>query len=260
MAKILDEMDDQSKVGKDALIYQKREDDNSKEAYEALDKKGKIQFFKDYYLKTVAIILAVVIVGVFALKDMYTKPKTILYIAVIGDAIPEDNVDALEKDIATYLNLNQKKETVDINTSFSNDSGEAVHQLETYLYSGSCDIVIASQKDFQVWSEGGYFFAPESSKLVSFYKDYEDSMRFYSKIVEGSDIRGETKPDETEYNFGISLSQSDKYKALKGQIQDNVIGIANSSKHQDEAQAAVQYLLDNSLKAGTVSPAFQAQK
>ena len=50
MARIFDDSveDEKSKVKKDGLIYQQRNDTDYKAEYEKLDSKGKFQFFKDY--------------------------------------------------------------------------------------------------------------------------------------------------------------------------------------------------------------------
>ena len=84
MARIFDdsEEDDKSKVKKDGLIYQQRDDTDYKKEYEKLDSKGKFQFFKDYYLPTIVVIAAIVLVGGYFLYGALTKPQTVLYVAI----------------------------------------------------------------------------------------------------------------------------------------------------------------------------------
>lgn len=255
MAKMI--MDDESgKLKKDALIYQKREDDDSRSEYEKLDKKGKLQFFKDYYLKTVALVVVLVAVGVYYIVGAITKPQSVLYIAIADDVFDEDQVEKLEEAVETYLGIDGKKHVVEINTTYSHTNAESSRQLQSYFYAGSCDVVIASEEGFKGWAQLGYFLEPESSELVSFYKDREEEERLYVNVVNGEEIRGEKEVDRTKYNFGVSVKDCEKYKALKGFGKTAYAGISNSSKHQEEAVAFLQYLLDDSLKDGDVNPEF----
>lgn len=258
MAKVIKD-DDSGRVKKDALIYQKRNDNDNKAEYEKLDQKGKLQFFKDYYLKTILIVLAIVVIGGYYILKAVTKPQNILYIAIADDTFDEKQIDQLEQDMETYLGLDGKKEVVSINVDYNHKNGQASHQLQSYLYAGSCDIVIASEEGFTGWAEGGYFLEPESSELVSFYKEQDDADRIYSKIIDGEEIRGEKEVDNAEYNFGISVVDCEKYKALGGKSKTAVAGISNSSKHQEEAVAFLQYLLNDDIQAGDVNPDFAGE-
>lgn len=255
MAKMI--LDDESgKLKNDALIYQQRDEDDSKTEYEKLDKKGKFQFFKDYYLKTIAIVVLLVGVGVYYLVGAMTKPQNVLYIAIADDVFDEDQVEKLEKAVETYLGLDGKKQVVEINTTYSHTNAESSRQLQSYFYAGSCDVVIASEEGFKSWAQLGYFLEPESSDLVSFYKDRKEKERLYINVVSGEDIRGEREVDRTQYNFGVSVKDCEKYKALKGLGETAYAGISNSSKHQEEAAAFLQYLLDDTLKDGDVNEDF----
>ena len=77
MARIFDDSveDEKSKVKKDGLIYQQRNDTDYKAEYEKLDSKGKFQFFKDYYLQTIVVIAVLVIVGGVVLIVVLTRRR-----------------------------------------------------------------------------------------------------------------------------------------------------------------------------------------
>lgn len=255
MAKVIKD-DESGKLKNDALIYQKRDDNDSKAEYEKLNKKGKFQFFKDYYLKTILVVLALVIIGGYYLVATMTKPQNALYIAIADDTFQEEQIKKLEKAIETYLGVDGKRQVVEINTTFSHRNGELSKQLQSYIYAGSCDVVIASEEGFRNWAQAGYFLEPESSDIVSFYKDVDEKDRIYTKIIDGQEIRGEKEADDTQYNFGISVKDCKKYKELNGVCPTAYAGIPNSSKHQEEAAAFLQYLLDDTLKEGDVNPDF----
>lgn len=255
MAKIIKD-DESGKLQKDALIYQQRDDNDSKTEYEKLDQKGKFRFFRDYYLKTIVIVLALVLIGVGYLVGAMTKPQNVLYVAIADDIFDDEQVEKLEEAVETYLGADGKKQVVEINTTYSHTSGESSRQLQSYFYAGSCDVVIASEEGFKSWAQLGYFLEPESSSLVSFYKDRPQQERLYVNVVDGEEFRGEKAVDKTQYNFGVSVKDCEKYKALKGLGETAYAGISNSSKHLDEAVAFLQFLLDDSLKEGDVNPDF----
>ncbi len=259
MAKLAQD-DDRGKLKKDALIYQKRKDTDSKEEYEKLDANGKWQYFKDYYLKNIIIITVLVLIAGYYIIGAVTKPTNTIYIAIADDTFSKEQIRQLEKDIATYLGLNSKKEVVTINVDYNSQNGQSDQQLENYLYSGDCDIVIASREGFEYWAEGGYFLEPESSDVVSFYEEVPNKDRIYTTVIEGAEIRGEKETDDNQYNFGISVSDSEKYKALGGKGKTAVAGIVNSSKHQEEAAAVLEYILKNDIKPGSVNPDFAGKK
>ena len=165
MARIFDDSveDEKSKVKKDGLIYQQRNDTDYKAEYEKLDSKGKFQFFKDYYLQTIVVIAVLVIVGGYYLYGSLTKPQTVLYVAVCDDNLDEKQVEKLEKAVGTYLGLDNKHEIVTINTDYNSSNGTLSEQLQSYIYAGTCDVVIAPKKGFMSYASAGYFLEPDTS-------------------------------------------------------------------------------------------------
>ena len=69
--------------------------------------------------------------------------------------------------MGTYLGLDNKHEIVTINTEFNSKNGTLSEQLQSYIYAGTCDIVIAPKKGFTGYATAGYFFEPESSGTVA---------------------------------------------------------------------------------------------
>jgi hypothetical protein len=261
MARILDDSleDDKEKVKKDGLIYQQRNDTDYKSEYQKLDRKGKLRFFKDYYLQTVVVVLAALLIGGYYIAGALTKPQTVLYIAVIDDVFDETNIEKLEQAVGTYLGLDNKHEVVEINTNFSSSNGTLNEQLQSYLYAGSCDVVIAPEDAFEGLANAGYFLEPDTSDTVAVFKEQKEKNRFYCSVIDGEQIRGEKEMDDTKYNFGISLTGSAKYKALEGFSKTAFVGISNSSKRQEEAAAFLQFMLDDSIEYGDVNPDFAAE-
>lgn len=261
MARIFDDSveNDKSKVKKDGLIYQQRDDTDYKKEYEKLDSKGKFQFFKDYYLPTIVVIAVIALVGGYFLYGALTKPQTVLYVAICDQNLDDKQVDKLEKAVGTYLGLDNKHEIVTINTEFNSKNGNLSEQLQSYIYAGTCDIVIAPKEGFTGYATAGYFFEPDSSDTVAAFKDWPKDKRIYCPIIDGENIRGEKEIDETKYNFGIDVADCRKYKALEGKSKSAVLGVSNSSRKQEEAAAFIKFLTDDSLKDGDVNPDFALQ-
>ncbi len=250
--------EEKTKLEEDALIYSKRDPDGGKEEYEKLDRKGKLQFFKDYYLKTILAVILIAVFGGYYIAEAINKPHNVLYIAIEGDVFSSERVHQMELDIEKYLSLGPKEKVV-INTDFSSDNLQSWQQLQTYLYSGTADIVIANKEAFTRWAECGYFLEPDSSQDVAFYRELEKKDRLYTKYTTSEEFRQGKEEDDTMYNYGISIIDSEKYKSLGGLSDTAYAGICNASKHVDEAVAFLQYLLDDSIKAGSVNPEFAGE-
>ncbi|MCH5266787.1 MAG: hypothetical protein J1E62_00470 [Lachnospiraceae bacterium] len=241
--------EEQEKLEKDdAAIYQKHSDEAIEEERKNLTFSGKLKQFRDYYLKGVIVGIIVLAMVVLQIRDTVTKEKIMLFITIQGDVIDDKVKDALEDCLNDYLGLEKGKETVRI--SLDSD----VQQIQTYLYTGTTDIHIASAEDFNKWASSSYFFAANGNEEVDFYNDYPEEYHVYSQFISGEDVRNNTEDtniipsDKTLYYTGVSLKDSEKYKQIGGMLTDPVVGINYETKHLDEASAVVKYFMDNSLK------------
>lgn len=231
----------------DAAIYQEHSDEAVREEIKNLSFVGKLKQFRDYYLK--ATIVAIIILAMVALQiwDTVNKEKILLFISIQGDVIEDEVKDALEEQLNEYLGYKKGKETVRIST----DSD--TQQIQTYLHTGTADILISSEENFDKWASSSYFFAANGNDEVNFYYDYPEQYRVYSQFISGEDVRNNTKDtnivpsDKTQYYTGVSLRDSEKYKQI-GMLPDPVAGINYETKHLEDATAIVKYLMDNSLK------------
>ena len=95
--------------------------------------------------------------------------------------------------------------------------------------------------------------------MVSFYEELPDSDLIYTTVTDGAEIRGEKEADNNQYNFGVSVFNSEKYQVLGGKGKNAVAGIVNSSNHREEAAAALEYILKDEIKPGTVNPDFAGE-
>lgn len=231
-------------------IYRKRTEETNRQDVENLSQQGKWQYFKDYYLK--AAVIGVIIIGLlvlFAVQGMTRKPSNALYIAIQKDALDEDRVEAFRAALEKHMKLDTDVERVTI------DVGCSEHQLQTYFYTGTADILITSEENFEQWGHAQYFFDAETDKEVGFYKDFDDKYRYRTKYITSEDVlknketaKTEKGSDQTEYNCGLYLTDSEKYGQLNTFLTKPVIGISRATERLTEAREFVQYMMDNSQK------------
>lgn len=134
-----------------ASIYEDHTDEAIKEEIKNLSWKGKLKQFQHYYLK--GAIIAVVIIAMIGLQvyDAVTKADVLLFICVQGDVIDDDNVEKIQKALNEYLGYQDGKETVRL--SLDGDD----QQIQTFLYSGTADLLICSEENLEKWGMPAIF-------------------------------------------------------------------------------------------------------
>ena len=231
-------------------IYRKRTKETNRRDIENLSQKGKWQFFKDYYLK--AAVIGAVVLGflvMFIVQATDRKPSSAIYIAIQKDALDEDRVEAFKNALEKHMKLDTDMEVVTV------DVGCSEQQLQAYFYAGTADILITSEENFKNWGSSEYFFDAETDKEVAFYKDYDESYRYRTKYITSEDVLNNKKTDktvtgsdQTEYNCGLYLTDSEKYGQLETFLTKPVVGISKATKRLTEAREFVQYMMDNEQK------------
>lgn len=240
-------------------IYQKRTRETEKRDIENLSRQDKWQHFRDYYLKvTIAAVVIVCLLVTFAVKAATRKPSRAIYIVIQQDVLDEDIVELFRRALEKHMKLDTDMEEVVV------DIGCTDQQLQAYFYAGTADILITSEEHFQKWSRAKYFFDAETDKEVAFYGDYDEKYRFRTKYITAQDVlnnketaKTEEGSDQTEYNCGLYLTDSEKYGQLKTLLDKPVIGISTTTKRLTEAREFVQYMMDNTQKMELETEAAQ---
>lgn len=233
-----------------AEIYKKRTKESEAEERKNFTFRQKIQNFRYYYLQTCLIALVILAMVGWQIYDYVTQDKVSLFILVQNEVLTDETIDSLEKELTEYLQF-QKGEVVRI--SEASDS----YQIQTFLYSGTADMIIASEEDFSEWAVSDYLFNQNVHKEAAFYADYPEEYRYYSQIITGEDVRNNTTDtnvvpsDSTRYNCGVYLTGSEKYKQIGGMIPKPVAGINFAAKHPEDSKKIIQFFMDNSQKMET---------
>lgn len=249
MAMNFSEEEKEKMLSDDSEIYQKREDglDANNGQLKKLKGREKRAYFRQYYMGTAVVVIIIAILAVLFFKNaVQKKPQCALYIAIEDDVLDEDKVADFQKSVEKYLNIDTKREYVKV------DNGTSAQQIQTYIYSGVVDVVIASEDTYKKWSNEGCMTEPSSSDTVSFYKDYDKNKQFFAEYISGEDVRNSEKSadkaksaDGKTYNFGLYLNDSKKYKnELGGLLEKPVIGITATSKHTEEAKEFIKWMME----------------
>lgn len=231
-------------------IYQKRTEETNKQDIRNLSREGKWQYFKEYYLKiTVICVIILCFLTLFVVQAVTRKPSSALYVAIQKDVLDENTVEAFKNALEKHMELDTDMEVVTI------DTGCSEQQLQAYFYAGTADILITSEENYKKWGSGEYFFDAETDEEVDFYKDYDEKYRYRTKYITSQDVlenketaKTEKGKDETEYNCGLYLTDSEKYKQIQGCFENPVIGISKATERLTESKNFVQYMMDNSQK------------
>jgi hypothetical protein len=211
----------------------------------ALPWRGKWPYFRDQLLlKTVAGLTAIGIVVFLAVHIFAPTVRPRLYIAVIDGALSSQGAAALQSQTAQAFDLPEGRDGgVVIDASFNFDEGD-LGKLQTLLSSGEVDAIIAPPKDFTALAGYGYFTALNTSLTASQraesssdwvrlrgYDDADSPDAFYDGSGKGP-VRA----------YGVRLAHAKGWGALRPAQPDAMIGLAQSSKHLDTAQAFFDYL------------------
>lgn len=238
-------LDDETKLDQDAEIYKKKTKEDEEKIRKNMTGKEKIQFFKDYYLQTVIVVIVVAILAIWAAKDFFTPDKeVVLYVAVVDDSLGIEETDKMQKELEELYDIDPETQEIVLNTGFSSSNLDSMAQLTTYMYADEVDVVICSQKEFDTLAETGHFEVADSEGITSFYEDVDEEHRAYAvpeeTDEEGNRIEGTGEP----MNFGVYLQDSQKMKDWGSVLDTSCAGIVITSKHKDNAVKFLKYMMD----------------
>ena len=242
--------EDQKKLREDSSeIYKKRTAESTKTDVKNLDRKGKIRYFLDYYLKFVIAGIVVIAILITVLSEsLKKKPEEVLYIALRCDMMESEHLKKLSSAVEDYFQVDKKKEQVVVDLCSSDV------ELQTYLFANTVDVVIMDEEIFQSWGNSDYFYTAEEDSLVSFYQDYDEKYRFRAQRLTAEDrVKMEedkkAKPaDPSMYTCALYLTDSEKWNQLSIGLKNPVVAISKGTKHKKKAVGFIKYMMDNDIK------------
>ncbi len=222
-----------------AEIYKPREQLTEKQKISEMTFREKLTYFNNYYRMKTVIIIAVVILAIyFAYSILTPSPETVLYAAVINNAIDEEAAAALTNDFGSHLEINPEKQEIMIDTSFYLGNGEKSEytlgneqKLVTYIYAKEIDVIIAPESVFANYAYNGTLCKLSDQLPADLCNTLADS--FY--YVNSSD-------NANEGAYGIYLDNASVKGSLADPADRLVLGIVTNSKYKPNAVEFIRYL------------------
>ena len=205
-------------LGDDALIYATGSDrvdaKSERENWSSLDRAGKWQYFKDYYLlKTVIGIAVIALVAAIVWSVVKPRPSTLAGVIILDSILNSEEVSAFFDERVEEQGLSADDYTYDVRDSYSSSSSSDITAVSTILYSGDIDIIIALPSVINGYAQNDILCdltgLPEDIKEALSEEDY-----YYATIKETDDYGNEIDGGrETQVLVGIHLKDSAFLKA-----------------------------------------------
>ncbi|MCC8046882.1 MAG: hypothetical protein LIP12_15610 [Clostridiales bacterium] len=246
----------------DALIYQHREEKSGKEQMKSLHGKNRREFFKQYYLKRILIIAAVLLFGVILLYNIVTTKNYALSILVVnasGDVNEEEDQEYFGK----FLELNDmntsKNEVylnrslnVDINSEDSVNTSNVQTIVNMFTRQG-VDLFLSDSDFYLLMAERSYFKNLEDYLTEEEVASIDEENLVYVTLLETEKENGEDGTDDSETNAGetilagIRLSPEEGWLADRGWYEDGmdiIVGLPVSVTNKELAVGLLKEILD----------------
>lgn len=224
-------MEGKTVLDENADIYRHpNENLTEKEKLSQMGWKGRWQYFKDYYSRTVLMIglIALCIACLFIFRPN-PKTETVLYVGFINERIDQEKEEEVKEKLIDVLSLNPEEESVLFDyTLFIRGQGDYLTKntmtvLMEQFFTGNIDLFVAEKSIFEQYEEQGAFLNLDT---VFSKEDYE-KLKDYQY-------------DDCSY----SLKESEIYHSFAS-LEDPVVGICVNSKHMERNIAFIKYLLEN---------------
>lgn len=225
-----------------ADIYKKRDKLSEKEKFKSMNGKQKLEYFNNYYRNKFIIGIAIVALIIYMFYTLLSpRPVTELFVAVINNAITNDNVETLKTEFSQVLGLEPESDSQNLiidNTFYTSTYGETSEftlaneqKLATYFFSGEIDILVASESDFENYA-----------KYDNFMKLSEALPSDLITTLASKFVYAELEETGTKSAYGISLKDVVVYDSSKQPIDNPVLGIIANSKQEENGVAFIKYL------------------
>lgn len=240
-----------STLSNDASIYQKREVISELDKWKSLKGKEKWGYFNQYYRNK--IIVAILSIGfvVYMIITMLTpKVETQLFVAVINNALSQNNIDIIKPEFGQLLELPEDDLSLIIDNTFqTSSSGEYSEftvanetKLGTYIFAGDIDVMIVNEADFASYAAYGNYIKLADvlpTDLIS---------KLANEFVEADLITEDNLFDEIENPatergvYGISLKNALAFDTSIQRIENPILAIVANSEQKDNVIEFIRYL------------------
>lgn len=221
-------MPKQINMDDDSSLYQPLKEQTEKEKLREMNFQGKLNYLWEYY-KWYAIgaiaIVALIIYFIYSILNPAIKPQ--FYAAMINNTIDNHYIQQYSDDFEEHLQLNLKRESVELNTTFNFGVDDQytfsmTQALTTYISSSEVDVIIAPESIFKGYAYGGTFKKLSDELPTDIYSSLTN--QFYISDIE----------DDKEKNvYGIYLTDTPFYKEYAINTDPYILGIVINAPHED---------------------------
>ncbi len=191
-------------LGDDSVLYQKRDDSFGRKDLKSITRKQKLQYFKDYYLMKVVVVLAVLIAVGSLLNGMFfNRSECVLSVAFVNESrIPQ--AEELNESLEKYLDLG-RNDYVSVE-NYGLDDYQMQMAFVTKMSASAIDLTICPRDYFEDGCALG-MFADLSECLPE-----ETYRELAGRMLEGREAERDTEGNIVSYYdakpYGIDLSGS----------------------------------------------------
>ena len=229
-----------------ASIYSRNRDAANKENIKNLTPKQKVKYFIDYYSKTVAVIV-IIIIGIISLlnETVFNRSTCVLSIACINDIQIGDS-DAAIAALEDYLVIENKNDYSAI-SYYSTDDPNMNMAYIAHIAAGSVDLVLCSEEYFLNGCEQGMF-----ADLSTFLSEEQYAI-LTDRMIDGQighrDDSGNIISYEDPLPFGMDISDSAVFEEFTGYGANPILCVAASSENYANTIKGISWLTGIELPA-----------
>lgn len=237
-----------TRLDDNAEIYKRREQKSERQKLSELNFSGKVEYFKNYYLKK---LLAFLIIGgmlTWILVTMLSpKPETVLSVALINFPLDQTDIEQMTTDLSDILNVDSETQEIVFDTGYdlNNYDYASAEKLTTYTYAGEIDIFIAPESQFLKYAFSNTMASLTDILPTDVYSTLDTDDLFICKTrQDDEELPSEAKGPEGVYGIYIDdLSMFDFFTPDSIVSDPPVIGVVISGKNQENAVEFIKYLL-----------------
>lgn len=223
----------------DASIYNHEENPSEREKWKNLHGKQKLEYFKNYYLmKLIVLILGSALVISLLVTIFTPKPDTVFFAAVINSSLSDSQIEVVKQQYEELICLDEtKQETVfDTGYYFGTMDYESLSKFATYNAVGQIDVTIMPLSVFETYAPNNYFI-PVSQVLPT---DLYLELSPYLVECGIKDESGNIDPDSVTM-YGIRIDSSYVYEGVTTS-EPIILAINANDKHLDNVVEFLKYL------------------
>jgi len=221
----------------DAALYSHKQDTGEKEKWQAMSKKERWQYIKDYYLvRTIVTLVIILAVGSIIKTMLMPKPEVLLSVAVMDDFIYQQTYDDLQAQVDVLLGLNPETQKTLFDTGYSSGDYQTWQKFSVYNAVGDLDVTLMPLSVFEDYASGG-LFSPVAGHLPT---DLYMALSEYMLEVKQKDEEGNFIPD-SETVYGICVDSSWVFEAQQ-RNEPFVLAFNAASRNVEQAEKFIRYL------------------